>query len=145
MNTDDLLAKRIVALREQNRWTQAELSKKIGLDNTKLSKIENGTRRISADELDKFAKVFDVSTDYLLGRKEKHHYYDLTEKDERDISKDLEKMIADLSDGGALAFSKDTTELDEETRELLIASLENSLRIAKIEAKKKFTPKKYRD
>ena len=145
MNTDDLLAKRIVALREQNRWTQAELSKKVGLDNTKLSKIENGTRRISADELDKFAKVFDVSTDYLLGRKEKPHYYDLTEKDERDISKDLEKMIADLSDGGALAFSKDTTEIDEETRELLIASLENSLRIAKIEAKKKFTPKKYRD
>ncbi|MDT2677932.1 transcriptional regulator, partial [Enterococcus dongliensis] len=57
----------------------------------------------------------------------------------------LEEMIGDLSQGGPLAFSKDESEIDQETRELLIASLENSLRIAKIEAKKKFTPKKYRD
>ena len=34
--------------------------------------------------------------------------------------------------------------LDDETRELLKASLENSIRIAKINAKQKFTPKKYR-
>ena len=34
--------------------------------------------------------------------------------------------------------------LGDETRELLKASLENSIRIAKINAKQKFTPKKYR-
>ncbi|HIY57282.1 MAG TPA: hypothetical protein H9829_03645 [Candidatus Tetragenococcus pullicola] len=52
-------------------------------------------------------------------------------------------MIDDLS--GNLLFSKDSAEVNDETRELLIASLENSLRIAKIDAKKRFTPKKYRD
>lgn len=34
--------------------------------------------------------------------------------------------------------------MDEETKELLRVSLENGVRIAKISAKKKFTPKKYR-
>ncbi len=34
--------------------------------------------------------------------------------------------------------------MDDNTRELLKASLENSMRIAKINAKQKFTPKKYR-
>lgn len=34
--------------------------------------------------------------------------------------------------------------MNDETKELLRASLENSVRMAKITAKKKFTPKKYR-
>ena len=33
--------------------------------------------------------------------------------------------------------------MDEETRELLRLSLENSLRMAKLRAKERFTPKKY--
>ena len=44
-----------------------------------------------------------------------------------------------------MAFSKKDGEMSESTREALIISLENALRIAKIEAKKKYTPKKYRD
>lgn len=102
-------------------------------------------RTPGVDKLEAVANYFNVSTDYLLGRTDKEHYYDLTDKDERDIQKRLEKMIEDLSQGGALAFSKDEPEIDKETRELLIVSLENSLRIAKIEAKKRFTPKKYRN
>ncbi len=71
---------------------------------------------------------------------------ELTEKDERDIQKELEKIINGLKTGsGFAAFGGvDIDELDEEDRELLIASLENSLRLAKRIAKQKFTPKKYR-
>ena len=36
------------------------------------------------------------------------------------------------------------TEMDEETKELLRASIESSVRLAKIRAKEKFTPKKYK-
>ena len=95
----------------------------------------------------KVADYFDVSTDYLLGRTEKKRYYDLTEKDEIDIQKELEKMLQGTSgETGYAAFDGNTIDdLDEEDRELLIASLEQSLRIAKRIAKKKFTPKKYRD
>ena len=102
------------------------------------------------------AKIFNVSLSELMESDIEHSisfvneksepYYALTPKDERDIAKELEEMIAELSNnGGSLAFSKEDEEFDEETRELLIASLEQSLRIAKMEAKKRFTPKKYRN
>ena len=67
----------------------------------------------------------------------------LNKKDENDIAKRLENTMADLDADEALMFSGEP--LDEETRELLKASLENSIRIAKINAKQKFTPKKYRN
>ncbi|HHP5671102.1 helix-turn-helix domain-containing protein [Enterococcus faecalis] len=99
----------------------------------------------NSNELSRIADYFDVSVDYLLGRTEKKKYYDLTDKDERSIQKQLQSLIDDLSNDGALAFSKEDGEMSEETKEALISSLENALRISKIEAKKKYTPKKYRN
>lgn len=98
-----------------------------------------------AVDLQKVADYFDVSVDYLLGRTEKKRYYDLTEKDERSIQKVLQSLIDDLSNVDGMAFSKEDGEMSNATKEALILSLENALRISKIEAKKKYTPKKYRD
>ena len=56
---------------------------------------------------------------YLWGRSPNKKYYELNDKNERDIANDLEKMINDLS-GNGLLFSKKPSELDKETRELLI-------------------------
>ena len=68
---------------------------------------------------------------------------ELTKKDEKDIAKRLEQTLDQLeSDQDGLMFSGEP--LDDETRELLKASLQNSITIAKINAKQKFTPKKYR-
>ncbi|RXA87748.1 helix-turn-helix domain-containing protein [Enterococcus hirae] len=103
------------------------------------------TSEPKARDLQKVADYFNVSVDYLLGRTEKKRYYDLTEKDERDIQKELQSLIDDLSNADGMAFSKKNGEMSEATREALIISLENALRISKIEAKKKYTPKKYRD
>lgn len=66
----------------------------------------------------------------------------LNRKDENDIAKRLENTLVDLDQDEALMFSGNP--LDEETKELLKVSLENSLRIGKINAKQKFTPKKYK-
>ncbi|HDU1262693.1 TPA: transcriptional regulator, partial [Listeria monocytogenes] len=84
------------------------------------------------------------SRSYILGETDKKHYWELNDKDERSIQKDLQKMIDDLSNSDAFAYSKEDGEMDENTKKLLIMSLENSLRIAKEESKKRFTPKKYR-
>ncbi len=94
----------------------------------------------------KVADYFNVSTDYLLGRTDKKRYYDLTDKDERDIETQLEEMIKNMSSDSGFAAADGSTldELDEENREIMIASLENALRMHKRLAKKKFTPKKYR-
>ena len=67
----------------------------------------------------------------------------LNKKDEKDIAKRLEQTLDQLeSDQDGLMFSGEP--LDDQTRELLKASLQNSITIAKINAKQKFTPKKYR-
>ncbi|MDO6631797.1 helix-turn-helix domain-containing protein [Bacillus thuringiensis] len=101
-------------------------------------------RQPSVDKVQKVADYFNVSTDYLLGRTQKK-YWELSEKDERDIQKKLEEMIEDMSNADALAFSKGSEPMSEETKQLLIISLENSLRLGKEMAKKKFTPKKFRN
>ena len=66
----------------------------------------------------------------------------LTPKDEREIAKDLEAMLNSLDNKNGMAAYNDPE--DEKDRELLRASLEYSMRLAKQMAKKKFTPKKYR-
>ena len=65
----------------------------------------------------------------------------LTPKDEEEIAKDLARMIANLDHQNGMAAYNDQE--DEEAKELLKASLETSMRLAKQIAKKKFTPKKY--
>ena len=58
-------------LRLQNKFTQAELAKKLGLTKSVISAYENGLRLPSYDVLIHIAKIFNVSTDYLLGLEHK--------------------------------------------------------------------------
>lgn len=104
------------------------------------------SRTPGTDRLQKVADYFDVSVDYLLGRTDKKRYYDLTGQDERDIQKELKKIIngEDVDSAFAAFDGKVLEDLNEEDRELLIASWENTLRLTKRIAKQKFTPKKYR-
>ncbi|APT47362.1 helix-turn-helix domain-containing protein [Bacillus safensis] len=120
-----------------------ELEKSLGYSKNTLYRLK--TQIPGADKLQKIADYFDVSTDYLLGRTEVKRSFDLTEKDERDIQKELQKIINGLEGNSYAAFDGQTLDdMEEEDKELLIASLENTLRIAKKIAKQKYTPKKYR-
>lgn len=135
---------KIKSLCKEKKITVAELERNTGISNGQIRKWDNSTPGV--DKLKLVADYFDVSVDYLLGRTDKKRYYDLTEKDERDIQKELSKMIEGLqSNSSYAAFDGQTLDdLDDEDRELLIASMENTIRIAKKLAKQKFTPKKYR-
>jgi len=48
--------------------TQAEVAKAIGLTQNGYSYWENGKSKIDREQLLKLATLFDVSTDYLLGK-----------------------------------------------------------------------------
>jgi len=63
----------------------------------------------------------------------------LTQRDERQIAKDLEDMLHSLKGSAAMGELE-----DEEDMELLKASLLQAMTLSKRIAKKKFTPKKYR-
>ncbi|MBM7631136.1 helix-turn-helix domain-containing protein [Geomicrobium sediminis] len=138
------LVNRIKKLCDEQKITIAELERKTGISNGQVRKWDTSSPSISKIEL--VSEFFDVSVDYLLGKTDKKRYYELTDKDEANIEKDLEKMIAGLDNGGYAAFGgRGIDDLDEEDRELLIDSLRHSLKISKKIAKQKFTPKKYRN
>ena len=84
---DKDLAQRIVSLRESADIKQVELGRRLGLDRSAMSKVENGTRKVSSDELAKIADIFDVTTDYLLGKNQTPKW--ANDKDSHDLAKFL--------------------------------------------------------
>jgi transcriptional regulator with XRE-family HTH domain len=144
-NVDMTAFDRLKKLCDEQGISVNKLEERIGLGKNTLyswkKKIPTGSN------LTKVADYFDVSVDYLLGRTDKKRYYDLTEKDEREIQKELKKVIngEDVDNAFAAFDGKVLDELSEEDRELLIASWENTLRLTKRLAKKKFTPYKHRN
>ncbi|MCI1777151.1 helix-turn-helix transcriptional regulator [Paenibacillus lactis] len=145
----NIMGSRIKELRLQKGMTQDELAEKLGVNRANISNYERGQiTNIPSDKLDIMADLFDTNVDYIMGRsdvRDKENgkkYYELTEKDERDIAKKLEAMMNDLDSDSSLSFMGEP--MDEEDRELLRISIENTLRMSREMAKKKFTPNKYR-
>ncbi|MCI1921936.1 MAG: helix-turn-helix domain-containing protein [Liquorilactobacillus nagelii] len=68
-NNNKEIGLRIQSLRETFDLQQAELADKININRSVLNRIENGTRPLRDDEIKKIADFFEVSADYLLGRK----------------------------------------------------------------------------
>ena len=141
------IGKRLEMLRKNKKLTQNDMAKFLGITRQGYGNYESGSREPDNETLQKLADFFEVSTDYLLGRtddptppgEKAKPYYTLTEKDERDIARDLERIMNDLESNEALAFYGEP--MDEETKQLVRLSLEHSMRLAKEMAKKKFTPK----
>lgn len=129
---------RIKELANQRGISLPALESELGFGNSTIVKWDKSTP--NAEKLNAVAKYFGVSMDYLLNGVDEDG---LSEKDNKDIARRLKSTLEDLENSqDGLMFSGEP--LDDETRELLKASLENSIRIAKINAKQKFTPKKYR-
>lgn len=63
MNTGNILK----SLRKNNGKTQLELSKLLNVQKSTVSMYERNKRTPSPDVLKKYAQIFDVSLDYLLG------------------------------------------------------------------------------
>ena len=59
---------RIKELREENSWTQLELSKKLDCAMSSIAMYEKGDRKPSLEVLVGLSEIFDCSIDYLLGK-----------------------------------------------------------------------------
>lgn len=129
---------------ELNGVTPYRVCKETGLTTATISNWKAGRYTPKQDKLQKIAEYFNVTVDFLMTGEttDNNKGVILNAKDERDIEKRLEAALADLeNEQSALMFSGEP--LDDKTRELLKASLENSIRIAKINAKK-YTNKRYK-
>lgn len=91
---------RIMKLREENSVSQEKLSEYLKIDRTSLSRLENGKRKISADEVKMVANYFNVSTDYILGNENTPKW--ATQKDVLDLKDFLDGNVGMAYDGEGL-------------------------------------------
>lgn len=143
---DKILKERIINLRENRNLSQTDLAKMVDMSNSTLNKIEAGTRKISSSELKKFAIAFNVSTDYLLGNTdnmEKKKYYELSDKEKNDIAIQAERLMEGIESGHNLNFYGEPATKEQKDR--ILIAVKTAMEMNKMEAKRKFTPKKYRD
>ncbi|CAG7647389.1 helix-turn-helix domain-containing protein [Paenibacillus allorhizosphaerae] len=139
------IGERIKFFRKQQTMTQVQLAERASLSRSYLADVEGNRYNPSVDTLKSIAKALHIEVHQLLDEQWNQGNAEprpITSKEERDIAKDLERIMSDLESGEALAFHGEP--IDEESKELLRISLENSMRLAKQMAKQKFTPKKYR-
>ncbi|SFM40510.1 helix-turn-helix transcriptional regulator [Pelosinus propionicus] len=139
------IGENIKHFRKQKKLTQGQLAELANMSRSYVADIERDRYNPSVDTLKTIAQALEIGTNLLLGENISTGtpQSSLSPKEERDIARDLEKMLSNLESHEAMSFY-DGEPLDEESKELLRISLENSMRLAKQMAKKKFTPKKYR-
>lgn len=143
---------RFAELLKEKGLTAYRISKEINVSQSTLSDWKKGKSTPKTDKLQLIADYLGVSIDYLVGKtdirqtaNESSWKPQLNDKDEKDIKKKIQSIIDDLDNpNDSLMYNGEPLELDDITKELLRASMENGLRIAKIKAKEKYTPKKYR-
>lgn len=81
------LQRRLVDAREATGMSQSEVARKLHLNNSIISRIESGDRKLGATELAKLADLYAVSVDYLLGRSnQKNPHQNADSSDTTDLS-----------------------------------------------------------
>lgn len=99
-----MFAERLKQLRKEKKGlTQEMVAKQIGIAKTTYSAYEQGKRQPDYDTLNRLAKYFNVSVDYLLGNtfsKNGSVPNWATDKDRRDLRKFLEDNANSMTYGG---------------------------------------------
>lgn len=145
-----MIGARIKEQRQKIRYTQKMLADKVSASPQVISNWERGYTEPSADDISRLSEALECSSDYLLGNSNNPTIIKstngLSDKDERDIAKRMEKIKKDLKegnqDGEGLNFRGEP--MSEEAMESLLEALEHAERIATL-ANKKFAPNKYRE
>ena len=124
--------------------TQKDFAKAVSVSAPTVNEWLKGKKMPRMDKIDTICNVLMVSRSDLMDAhepailpttSEAPYKPQLTDKDERDIQKKLSNILDGLDSEAGLAYYNGDEPMDEETRELLRLSLENSLRMAKLRAK----------
>ncbi len=134
------LSDRLRQLRLENNYSQSEIADKLNISASAYGFYEQGKSIPNAVTLNILANLYNVTTDYILARSDNPN---LTEKEEINIQLELKNMKQKLEEG-TLQMNLDGEEIDEDIKQFILDNMEDTLTLAKIKAKEKFTPKKYR-
>ena len=80
-----MFSKKLKTLRTAKKMSQKDLADKVGVAKSVVSFYESGDRFPSYDVLIRISRIFNVTTDYLLGI-ERERTLDVSELSEDDIS-----------------------------------------------------------
>ena len=135
---------KIAELRKERGLSQKEFGKLIGAAQNTVCNWENGKREPDTQTLNKIAKFFGVSVDYLLSNTPAPvlDRDGLSERDRKDIAKDMESIrekLINKTDGPA---SFDGKNIDDDDAELLLDAIEMMLKRVKKINKVKYNPNK---
>lgn len=135
---DELFRVRLKSLRKEREKTQEDMSKILGVTRSTYTNYERGYITPPAATIEKIAKYFGVSIDYLLGKTNftTHNEKIDANNDIADISKQINLMLDNLHNSNT-AVTLDGELLDNVSREVLTSNLENSLKTVKAIMKKK--------
>lgn len=131
------LKERIKALSAERGISLPTLEAELGFGNSTIVKWDKSTP--NAEKLNAVAKYFGVSMDYLLNGTDEDG---LTEKDNKDIAKDLENIkrkLLNKEDGPA---SYEGTDIPDDDIEMFAGQIELMLRRLKAINKEKYNPTK---
>lgn len=137
------IIKRIELRLAELGMSKAEFYERSGISSASYSQWNTGKYNPSMAKLQQAAEVLGLDLDYLCyGWEEVENAPALTERDRRDIARDLEDMMAHLESSGDLMFYGDP--MSDEARESIRAAMKLGLEAAKLKNKELYTPKKYR-
>ena len=134
----NIFSTRLKYIRKNNKKTQQDMANFLNIQRSTYGEYERGKIMPPMDKIQKLADYFDVSVDWLMGNTnfETHDERKKAATDVEDISRNIKTMIEKLQkEQHALTFDGEL--LDEDSRELLISSLENSLKMAQMINKRK--------
>lgn len=143
MNDSIKFKHRLKDLRKEYSMTQQDLANKIGIVRTAIANYETGRTIPDTETISLIAKIFNTTTDYLLGNSDiRNPYHNSKDEDSNDLSKSLEEMKKKLMSVDTLMF--DGVPADEDQLRMIYNAIEMGEAYARQRAKEKFTPKKYR-
>lgn len=126
--------------------TSYKVAKEAGVTQTALSNWKSGRSTPTTKTLQKIADYFGVTIDYLMTGKEdserSESKQELTARDERDIAKDLDRIMGEIKKGDDGPLYYNGVEIDSASLSLLQNAIEYALRETKKENKVKYNPHK---
>ena len=125
-------------LRVREKMSQAELADKLGVSKSTVGMYELGKREPDFETLEAIADLFNVDMNFLLGKVGS----ELSPKDERDIAKDLNRIMTEIKKGNNGPLYYNGIEMDDASINLLQNAIEYALRETKKENKVKYNANK---
>lgn len=137
-----IFSKNLNYFMELNDKTQTDLINDLGFNKSAVSTWCNGTRLPRMDKVEALAKYFKINRSDLIEEKNAENRHTLSLKDERDISRKLNKLMDDIrnQEDGPLYYNGE--EMDETSLSLLENALRGAMEQLKIINKEKYNPTK---